>query len=72
MECDMLIPAVVEFRGRMGRFPSQAEADQLDPKLRAKCSYYNSGQQFSMGLTGGRINAQVYGYNSDTGNWYWD
>lgn len=70
--CMTLIPSIDEFKSRVGRLPSNIEAGQMDPKLVADCGYYNSGEQFSMGLVGQGVNMQVYGYSSETNQWFWD
>lgn len=46
--CKALIPTIQEFKDREDRFPSDAEATQLDSKLGTECAYYNSDGQFAL------------------------
>jgi hypothetical protein len=72
MECEGQIPLLLGFRSRFGEYPDISEVDSISPSLHRLCNYISQGTSFSMGLTGGDINMQMYVYDSVTAEWHWD
>lgn len=70
--CKALVPALYDFKRRVGRFPSKDETERIDSKLRTLCGYASSTEQFSMSLEGSPFNLQEYVFDSTTGTWLWD
>jgi hypothetical protein len=71
-ECKRLAPTVVEYRKTHGAFPTDSDADLMDPNLRKLCNYYSSGSSFAMALTGRKYNLQTYVFSSENNVWRWD
>lgn len=70
--CKALVPVLYDFKRRLGRFPSDDEADRIDRKLRTLCGYIGATERFSMSLDG-RVNKfEAYTFDSGVGNWFWD